>query len=209
MSCRVPVVQTAGEFDHEPTDITSFRVNSTWGGVGMKVVDGGRFELPTSVLRRPKVSDVYCCTLNDFGQARCVIVDRSEQVFPLQARRGHATPIGARMLDSAWRVRASSLVPDRQELRFVDGTPGTSGRSWETWAWLLLRLRRFGDRGRWGVWVVLALRPDVATGVAAVVVDDGVLTGIIQQTPWFVTFRTTSNRHRERERDPIPNVTTT
>jgi hypothetical protein len=56
---------------------------------------------------------------------------------------------------------------------------------------------------------LLAVRPDVAAGVAAVVVDDSVFAGIIQQTPGFVTFRTASNRHKgERDRDPIPSVTT-
>ena len=39
VSCRVPVVQTAGEFDHEPTDITVLQGDSDVGWGWYEVVD--------------------------------------------------------------------------------------------------------------------------------------------------------------------------
>ena len=45
---------------------------------------------------------------------------------------------------------------------------------------------------------MLAMRPDVAARVAAVVPDDGVFAGIVQQTPRLVAFRTTTYWHSGR-----------
>ncbi len=56
--------------------------------------------------------------------------------FLLQGDRDHAIPIGARMPGTAWRVRVSSRVARRQAVRLVGSTCDTSGRSWETQAWL-------------------------------------------------------------------------
>ena len=38
----------------------------------------------------------------------------------------------------------------------------------------------------------------MTAGVTAVVVDDGLLAGIVQQAPGFFAFRTAANRHGER-----------
>ena len=60
-----------------------------------------------------------------------------------------------------------------------------------------------------GIWVVLLVCPHAPARVTSVVVDDGVLAGISQQAPWFVTLWTAANRHRVRERDRMPSVART
>jgi len=170
VSCRVPVVQTAGEFDHEPTDITVLR-----GERGDRPRCGrGRQDL------RQSEAALSSIVLSRFFLFRLVGVTPYPSVPACWCMASSSVESGAGSSRTAIR---------RRHPWHINPVLGNVGM-------LLLRLRRFGDRGRRGVWVVLALRPDVAAGVAAVVVDDGVPTGSIQQAPWFVAFRTTSNRHR-------------